>query len=237
MQFLDVYTILLIVVAVAIFLRLRSVLGRRTGNERPPFDPYSAQHSADAAREAGRDNVVALPRSGGGVDAAESVPDVQKRVSSVAEEGSPLFDKLKTLVEADPSFDPKQFLQGANAAYEMIVTAFANGDRKTLRPLLSDDVFAGFEAAISDRESRGEKMSSTLIGIDRSKIIDGVVKGQVMQVTVRFSSQMISATYDKDGTLVEGDPKKVIEVTDVWTFSRDIRSDDPNWKLVATESA
>jgi predicted lipid-binding transport protein (Tim44 family) len=180
---------------------------------------------------------VALPRSAKGEVDQAVAENVEERLAKAAEEGTPLYDQLKQLMEADPSFDPKDFLEGANMAYEMIVTAFANGDRKTLRPLLADEVFEGFDAAIESRDERGEKVSSTLIGSDKAKIVDAAVKGPNEQVTVRFQSQLITATYDAGGTLIEGDPNKVMEVVDMWTFARDIHSDDPNWKLVATESA
>lgn len=235
-DFFDIYNLLILALAVAIFLRLRSVLGRRTGNERPPFDPYSARERSEPAAETGRDNVVALPRTGMGEPGGASTVDMEERIGNVADEGTPLFDKLKSVIEADPSFDPKQFLEGAKMAYEMIVTAFAAGDRRTLRPLLSEEVYQGFDGAIQQREQRGEQVSSTLIGIDKAKIVDAAVKGTQAQITVRFQSQMISATYGKDGALIEGDPKRVLEVIDVWTFARDVRASDPNWKLVATEA-
>lgn len=235
-DFFDIYNLLILALAVAIFLRLRSVLGRRTGNERPPFDPYSARERSEPAAEAGRDNVVSLPRSGMGGEGGGRPVDIEERLEKVADEGSPLYDKLKAVIEADPSFEPRRFLEGARAAYEMIVTAFAGGDRRSLRPLLSDEVYEGFASAIEAREQRGEQISSTLIGIDKAKIVDAVMKGSSSQITVRFQSQMISATYDRSGTLTEGDPKRVLEVIDVWTFARDVQSPDPNWKLVATEA-
>ena len=235
-DFFDIYNLLILALAVAIFLRLRSVLGRRTGSERPPFDPYAARERSEPAADTGRDNVVALPRTGMGAEAPPPQVDATERVSKVADENSPIFGKLKALVEADPSFDPKSFLDGAKMAYEMIVTAFAAGDRRSLRPLLSDEVYQGFDRAIEDREQKGEQISSTLIGIDKARITDAVLKGSQSQVTVRFQSQMISATYGKDGALIDGDPKKVLEVIDVWTFARDVRSQDPNWRLVATEA-
>lgn len=235
-DFFDIYNLLILALAVAIFLRLRSVLGRRTGNERPPFDPYSARERSEPAAETGRDNVVSLPRAGTGEGGGSRPVDYEERLGTVADEGTPLYEKLKSIVEADPSFEPKGFLDGARAAYEMIVTAFAGGDKRSLRPLLSDEVYEGFAGAIDGREQRGEQMSSTLIGVDKAKIVDGTMKGSNAQVTVRFQSQMISATYDKSGTLVDGDPKRVLEVIDVWTFARDVSSPDPNWKLVATEA-
>ncbi|MCC2112580.1 MAG: Tim44 domain-containing protein, partial [Hyphomicrobiales bacterium] len=122
-------------------------------------------------------------------------------------------------------------------AYEMIVTAFAEGDRKALKNLLAKEVYDGFVAAISDREARAETIESTFIGIDKSEIVEAEVKSGTAQITVRFLSQLISATRDKDGQLIDGDPNKITEVTDIWTFARDVNSRNPNWKLIATEAA
>jgi predicted lipid-binding transport protein (Tim44 family) len=121
-------------------------------------------------------------------------------------------------------------------AYEMIVMAFADGDRKTLKNLLSPEVYDGFDAAIADREAKGEKVKSTFVGIDKAEITNAEVKGSEAQMTLRISSQLISATYDKDEKLIDGNAEDVAEVNDIWTFARDTRSRDPNWKLVATES-
>jgi predicted lipid-binding transport protein (Tim44 family) len=139
-------------------------------------------------------------------------------------------------VRSDSGFRPRDFLNGARMAYEMIVMAFADGDRKTLKNLLSKEVYEGFDAAISEREKRGEVVKSTFVGIDKADIVQVVMKDSEAQVTVRIVSQLISATFDKAGALIEGDQETVAEVTDIWTFARDIRSRDPNWKLIATES-
>lgn len=140
-------------------------------------------------------------------------------------------------MRADPSFDPNQFLDGAKTAYEMIVMSFAEGDEASLKNLLSAEVFEGFESAIRERETRGEKVESNLVGINKADIIESDVKKNTAYVTVKFVSELISVTRDAEGEVVEGDPKKVREVTDIWTFARDISSKNPNWKLVATESA
>lgn len=226
----DFITLFFLVAAVLIFLQLRSVLGRRTGHEKPPVDPFSAREAARApASDDGK--VVTLPRRDQADDEAR-----WSEIDAIAKPGTPLNDGLRDLVKADPTFRPKEFLNGARMAYEMIVMAFADGDRKALKNLLSKEVFDGFEAAIADRESRGEVVKSSFVGIDKADITQVVVKGHEEQVTVRIVSQLISATYDKAGTLVDGDADNVAEVIDIWTFARDIRSRDPNWKLVATES-
>ena len=138
--------------------------------------------------------------------------------------------------DADPSFDPQEFVNGAKMAYEMIVMAFADGDRKTLKGLLSREVYEGFDAAISERESKGEVVKSTFVGIEKADMVHAEIKDTEANITLRIISQLISATYDKAGTIVDGDAESVSEVTDLWTFARDTRSRDPNWKLIATES-
>jgi len=236
----DIYTLLFLVLAVVIFIRLRNVLGRRTGNERPLYDPYTTPDAKRASAEA-NEPVVALPRGRSARAPIEasgpSMEDIEARLGRHATKDSPLGQSLTALMRADPSFDPGHFLDGAKAAYEMIVMAFAEGDETTLKQLLGDDVYDGFQRAIRERESRGERLESNLVGIDKADIIEAEVKNRTAYVTVKFVSELISVTRDADGDVVEGDPKKVREVTDIWTFARDVGSKNPNWKLVATEAA
>jgi predicted lipid-binding transport protein (Tim44 family) len=236
----DIYTLLFLVLAVVIFIRLRNVLGRRTGNERQPFDPYSAPDQKRSGAPKTNEPVVALPRGRSaplGDASVPSVEDIEARLGSHAPKNSPLAQSLTALMRADPSFDPGPFLDGAKTAYEMIVMSFAEGDEAVLKQLLGADVFEGFESAIRERETRGEKVESNLVGIDRADIIEAEVKNRTAYVTVKFVSELISVTRDADGEVVEGDPKKVREVTDIWTFAREVTSKNPNWKLVATETA
>ena len=236
----DIYTLLFLVLAVVIFIRLRNVLGRRTGNERPPFDPYSAPDQKRPGAPKTNEPVVALPRGRSGTLPEATVPsveDIEAKLGSHAPKDSPLARSLTQLMRADPSFDPGHFLDGAKTAYEMIVTNFADGDEDSLKELLSTEVFEGFESAIREREARSEKVESNLVGINKADIIESDVKNRTAYVTVKFVSELISVTRDAEGEVVEGDPKKVREVTDIWTFARDITSKNPNWKLVATESA
>lgn len=230
MGFSDFITLFFLVAAVLIFLQLRSVLGRRTGNEKPPFDPYSPR---DVAKGAVTDDnkVVTLPKRG---EAEDENPFAE--ADALAPVDSSLNASLREVMTKDPTFRPKEFLNGARMAYEMIVMGFADGDRNTLKNLLSKEVFEGFEAAISERESRGEVVKSTFVGIEKADITQAGIRDSEVQITLRIVSQLISATYDKDGKLVDGDPDAVAEVDDIWTFSRDMRSRDPNWKLIATES-
>ena len=230
----DIYTIIFLALAILIFLKLRSVLGQRTGRERPPYDPYSAR---DAMRGATNDNVVRLPgRSADTPPTAAEPVDAAERWKGIAEPGSSLASGLDAIASEDKSFNAKHFVSGARTAYEMIVLAYAQGDRRTLRNLLAREVYEGFEAAIRERESKGETVESRFVAIEKSDITGAELRNRVAQITVRFVSQLISVTRDKAGTVIEGTPEKVIDVTDVWTFARDLSSRDPNWKLVATEA-
>ncbi|TNM60595.1 Tim44/TimA family putative adaptor protein [Aliirhizobium smilacinae] len=226
----DFITLFFLVAAVLIFLQLRSVLGRRTGNEKPPetYAPREALKNPGATDDG---KVVTLPRREAGEEDQRFA-----EADALSKPGSELNESLKSLIKADSSFQPKEFLNGAKMAYEMIVMAFADGDRKTLKGLLSKEVFDGFDAAIREREARGEVVKSTFVGIDKSAFTHAALKQSEAQVTVRIVSQLISATFDKDGKLIDGDQETVAEVTDIWTFARDVRSKDPNWKLIATES-
>jgi predicted lipid-binding transport protein (Tim44 family) len=234
MGFFDFGTIFFLVAAVVIFFQLRNVLGRRTGNERPPFDPYTAARTREKEPvTAGSENVVSLPKKRS-TPAAED--DSYKAIDAVTQPGTDLNKGLRAIKDADAGFDPKSFVDGAKMAYEMIVMAYADGDRKTLKNLLSRDVYDGFVSAISERESRSEKIQSSFVGIDKADIVSAEMKGGEAHVTLRIVSELISATRDGAGTVIDGDPETVAEVKDVWTFARDTRSRDPNWKLVATEA-
>jgi predicted lipid-binding transport protein (Tim44 family) len=231
----DIYTIIFLALAVFIFLRLRSVLGQRTGRERPPYDPYSAR---DAVRGATNDNIVTLPGRSA-ADAAQKPAETAEpaeRWKGIAEPGSTVAAGLDTIAGEDKAFDVKHFVTGARAAYEMIVLAYAEGDRRTLKNLLSREVYEGFEAAIRERESKGETVETRFVAIDKSDITAAELRGRMAQITLRFVSQLISVTRDKSEKVIEGNPEKVTDVTDVWTFAHDLSSRDPNWKLVATEA-
>lgn len=231
MEFFDFGTLFFIVAAVVIFMQLRNVLGRRTGSEKPPFDPYTAARTREKETATAQDNVVSLPRRKGAPETDAAYAAIDK----MAAPGTDLNKGLRAIRDADPSFEPKGFVEGAKMAYEMIVMAYADGDRRTLKNLLSREVYDGFVAAISDRESRNEKIQSSFVGIDKADIVSAEMKGSDSHVTLRIVSELISATRDGSGTVIDGDPETVAEVKDVWTFARDTRSRDPNWKLVATE--
>jgi predicted lipid-binding transport protein (Tim44 family) len=210
--------LVLAMVAGVILIRLYTVLGRRTGNERQPGDKWrfrglSGQASAEGAA---KDNVVALP------------------TRSTAAAGDPVAQGLLDIKLADRSFETDHFLSGARKAYEMIVKAYAACDRTTLRPLLSDEVYGAFESVMSAREARNEKVAFVFGGVTNAKAVHAEMKGRTAEVTVEFSAQYTSSTTDADGGVVDGDPKELQHVIDHWTFARDLKSSDPNWILVAT---
>jgi predicted lipid-binding transport protein (Tim44 family) len=235
----DIYTIIFLALAVFIFLRLRSVLGQRTGGERPPYDRAARDVVQGRAGEPPRSETV-VPMPGTIIDQAPLAPTdpapASERWKGTAEPGSELARSLDEIAQQDSSFDPKHFVAGAKGAYEMIVLAFAQGDRRTLKELLSPEVYESFEGAIRDREQRGERMERKFVGIEKAELAGADMRGRVASLTVRFVSQMISVTRDKAGAIVDGSSESITDVTDVWTFSRDMASRDPNWRLVSTDS-
>ena len=229
--FFDIYSIIFLIIAVVIFMRLGSVLGRRTGNEPSPYEPRVKPPAG-----ARNDNIVALPaRDRAAAAPAEVTPDVQP-LSRYATAGTPLHDGLVAITNVSPDFDAEHFLSGAKAAYEMVVTAFAQGDRATLKNLLASDVYDGFVGAIAEREKKEQKAELTFVGIEDVKMTAAELDGKVARISLRFVAELISCTRDKDGKVVDGDATEVQTIRDAWTFARDVSSRDPNWKLVATEA-
>ncbi len=231
MQF-DIYTLIFAGLAIFVAYKLKSVLGTKTGDEKPPHDPFNAKTSQKPAGY--NDNVISLPNVSPRVAEPDELPNW--RWEGIAKEGSPVSDGLDTLVNLDSSFDPRHFLDGAKHAYEMIVTAFAHGDRKTLKNLLARDVFDGFNSVILAREQQGNNSEVTFVSIDKNDLVGAQAKEGSMQISVRFQSKMIRVTRDKSGTTIDGSADTVVDVTDIWTFAKEANARDPNWKLVSTEA-
>jgi len=231
MQNFDGLTLVFLGLAIFVIYKLRGVLGQRIEIERPAQDAAmpSRREGGESPLEAGG-NVV--PMRG----AQTAVLEPEARLAGIVPKESPAFPGLVAIMGADSSFDPAEFLVGAKAAYEMIVLAFAQGDRETLKPLLAKEVYDGFESAITDRESRAEKVETQFVSIDKAELFDALLRVRLAQVTVKFASKIITATRDANGTVIDGSAEKTVDVTDIWTFSRDISSRDPNWRLIATES-
>jgi predicted lipid-binding transport protein (Tim44 family) len=182
------------------------------------------------------DNVVQLPTANRPPEAQQPEMTQADRWKGVATAGTPVAAGLDSILAADPSFNGQEFVGGARSAYEMIVQAYAKGDRKMLKDLLAKDVFDGFSQAITDREARAETSETTFVSIDKADLIGAEMRGKQAHVTISFASKLITATRDKTGVVVDGSAEKIIDVNDIWTFARDVTTRDPNWRLVATES-
>lgn len=234
-EFFDIPTLFFLIVAVVVLLRLRNVLGTRDGLERPPQHPDEAK----SENESDADNVVSLPKRKRSVapvnlDADKHRLKLDAEIERYAKGNSALEAGLNDIISADPDFAPKSFMDGAISAYEMVVVAFARGDRKTLKMVLDKSVYDGFEAAISERESRGEKIDFTFVGFSDVKMRDAEMDGKNANVTVEYAAQVVSATKNADGELIEGDEEAIVNIADEWTFSRNTKTRDPNWKLIST---
>ncbi len=221
--FLDL--ILFAMIAAFLVFRLRSVLGRRTGHERPPPDPLAQQPEEPPQQ----DNVIELHDRTG--------LEEQDETFAAEDSDDPLVAGVAQIRSADSNFDPDEFCSGAGSAFEMVVQAFAAGDLKTLRSLLNDEVYDNFSAAVQQREEADEELETTVIGIKSTDILEARLEGRMAFVTVKFHSEQVNVTRDKSGEVVDGDPTQVTDVTDIWTFARNIRARDPNWTLVETRSS
>jgi predicted lipid-binding transport protein (Tim44 family) len=238
------YDIILIgLVAVFLILRLRAVLGKRTGNEQPPArDPFTppapptAQPRNGDAASGGNDNVVPLPTANN----PPSPPRVSQPTSGPGGIRATVMPTatagVAAIRAADPTFEPIPFTGGARAAFSTIVEAFARGDSAALRPLLDPPTFASFDSEIRVRSGRGEQHETTLIGFEASDVAAAEMQGDDAHVTVRFISEQIQVTRNADGQISDGNPNEVIKAVDLWTFRRNTRSSDPNWVLTKTES-
>jgi predicted lipid-binding transport protein (Tim44 family) len=239
----SIVTLFFLVAAVLIFIKLRSVLGRRTGDESTRFERYRAERAAAEAHAAKADSkIVTLPRREREQAVEQPVireaeADRAQRMTQFAGGNATLAQGLIAISVADRVFDPAEFLRGAKAAYETIVTAFADGNRATLKDLLSPDVLAGFTSALDDRAASKDTVEQSFVGIKGAEVTHAELHGANAHVTVRFVSDLISAVRNAGGEVISGDPKRIKEVTDIWTFVRDTRSPTPNWHLDSTQAA
>ncbi|MCW3835432.1 Tim44/TimA family putative adaptor protein [Sphingomonas canadensis] len=210
------YVILFAMVAAFLALRLYAVLGKRTGHEQPLPKPAEERMPAPP-----------MPRG------IESPPEARepggRNVDVGAETG------LRAVISADPAFDLPQFLEGAKAAYRMILEAFWKGDEETLDWLVEDDVRRAFGEAIAERKAAGHVLENRLIAIERVQVIEASVENKVARIAVRFDADIAAVTRDQEGNVVAGSLTDAVETHDIWTFQRTLRSSDPNWKLVDTD--
>jgi len=221
---LNIVTFIFFALAVVIFIQLRNVLGRRTGNERQIFDPYGLAGPAAEKDEAG----------------AAQAPAAEQRdpfaaIDAYAPAGSVLNEDLRAIARADGNFAPQNFLAGARTAYEIILTAFAAGERAKLQKLLAKTVYDNFIAALEAREAAGETVKFSFIGVDQAEITAAGLENGRARLSVDFKSEMISASYDKDGRLIDGDEQQIVIVRDRWVFARAVADKSPDWLLAATE--
>ena len=220
-QALDI--ILFAMIAAFLVLRLRSVLGKRTGHEKRPPDG-----ATESRREShSDDNVVELP---------DRNIDTSDPVFEDIDPDDPIAAGLTEVTIADPSFDLETFKGGATAAFEVVVQAFAEGDTKALRGLLNDEVFDNFSTAIEEREKAGEVLETTVISIKNADIIEARINGRTAFIAVKIVSEQVNVTRDKEGVTIDGDENQITDITDLWTFARNTRARDPSWTLVETRS-
>ncbi|MFA5957356.1 Tim44/TimA family putative adaptor protein [Hyphomicrobium sp.] len=244
----DLITLIALVVAVAAIIKLRSVLGHRTDDDEQRVERLKTRER-EAAQRAAADStsgdVIQMPRRDREPMPSAPAPEVTGPSTETRIRAYPVQDPAVTaglldIAHLDPSLDPDSFLAGAGRAYETIVSAFAEGNRRGLKDLLGKEVYDGFTTAIADREARGETIEQQFVGIKKAEIVEAEVKNGVASVAVRFVSELISSTIDKAGQVIAGDAQKIKDVTDIWTFSRDISTErarsDPNWRLVATQA-
>lgn len=210
--------IFLAMLAGFIALRLVSVLGRRTGHENPVGDPFTPQ-PRDMAQPRG--TVVDLRPQATVELPADTRPEVRSALQAIA--------------QADRSFEPRRFVDGARAAYGLILDAFWKGDLAALDALVADDVGLQFRRAIAARETDGITLENRLVSIDRAEIVSAQLAGSMAEITVRFDADIIAVSRDRDGRIVAGSTSDAIQTHDLWTFSRHIGAADPNWLLIATD--
>ena len=214
---MTVEIVLLAMVALFVGLRLYAVLGQRTGHEQQPVTRAEQTVKPEPAAP------VAEP------------PAVVEPAGVAIDKGSAAA--MRALISADAGFDTARFLEGAQAAYRMILEAFWRGDRDELADLTGPEVRAAFEQAITEREAAGHKSDNRLIAIERAIIENARVDRRVATIDVRFDAYIASVTRDAEGEVVAGSLSDAITTHDVWTFQRDLSSADPNWLLVETDQA
>ena len=229
-QFIDI--ILFAMIAVFLILRLRNVLGRRDGHEGGHLDPFGSNVSVEEVSDGQDKKIIQLPDGSDENNFSGNEGDT----SSSADGNTALAAGVAEIQRLDNTFNTEDFLVGARVAFEMVLEGYSNHDRKILENLLSAEVLVNFLRAIDEREKAGHALEDTLVGIEKSEIVEAYIEDERAQVTVKFVSEQINVVRDSEGQIASGNPNEVINVVDLWTFARDIRSTDPNWALVATHS-
>jgi predicted lipid-binding transport protein (Tim44 family) len=213
--------VLLALVAAFLGLRLYAVLGKRTGHEQEPVARRSVEVQASP--------LLRQPSTSG--DAASVVPGTDlSNVETAAQSG------VKAISNADRNFDSTSFLEGSKTAYKMVLEAFWKGDKEALRFLCDDDVYTSFAEAIDGRAERGETLENRLVRIDEVRIVDASYDHPIARISVRFDADIAAMVKDADGNVIGGSMTDAVETHDIWTFMRDVKSDNRNWKLDETDS-
>lgn len=216
---MTVEIVLLAMIALFVGLRLYAVLGQRTGHEQQPIarpEPLAPETAPASA--------------------------TTETAASQAEPSGYAYDKgastgIRAIIAADPGFDVARFVEGAQAAYRLVLEAFWKGDRAELAFLTGDSVRAMFEESIDEREAAGHRLDNRLVAIERAAIEDARLDGRNAEIDVRFDAFIAAVTRDKDGEMIAGSMSDAVPTHDVWTFRRDLKSSDPNWRLVETDEA
>jgi predicted lipid-binding transport protein (Tim44 family) len=215
---LTVEIVLLAMIALFVGLRLYAVLGQRTGHEQQPVTrPEAAPEQPTATAT------------------ADLTPNPAEPSGFAYEKGASAG--IRAIISADPGFDVARFIEGAQAAYRMVLEAFWKGDRDELAHLTGDEVRAAFESAIAEREAAGHVLDNRLVAIERAAIEDARLTGKVAEIEVRFDAFIAAVTRDRDGAMVAGSMSDAVPINDIWTFRRDLSTSDPNWRLVETDDA
>lgn len=215
--------VLLAAIAIFVLVRLKNVLGTRTGFENPTRqDP--------AADRRGKPELVVVDNKRPDPEAAEA------EIEAIAEKDGESAAALRRMAMAEPGFTPSEFLSGARSAYEWILMAYENGEKDTLRPLLADDVYESFAAAIDARKAEGLTVEARFVGVKEARIFSAIFTEDTGEadIEVRFTGELVSVVRNVDHEIVEGDPTEVRRQTDLWTFTRRMGSSNPNWVLTAT---
>lgn len=231
------YIDILIFAGVAVFLvfKLMNVLGTRHGDERQRPNPFAPADKA--ARERPGDGVVVDINAARAAVPLALPQGIESLISAEANKDGRVETGLLEIAAADAQFDVNSFMQGARAAFEIIVMAYSRGDLESLRSLLSPKLFNDFAAGIKARQAAGHRNETTVERIKAARITEAHLGGTMAYVTVDFDVEEISVTRDSQGNIVEGSPDRIFSVEDIWTFTRDVRASDPNWTLIETRTA
>jgi predicted lipid-binding transport protein (Tim44 family) len=231
-QSLDI--LLFAMIAVFLAIRLRNALGRRDQNDGGKKNSVNFKQTKGEENQ----NIILMPGQEKKKPKDTSINDrdhdeeaENKSASEIEFQG-----KINKIEELDASFNVEDFIVGSRVAFEMVIKAFVSGDLETLENLLNNEVYSNFHKSINDRELAGFVITDTLVGIVAADILEIYFEDKVVNLTVKFVTNQIKVTHNKDGELIDGDPKSIIEVIDLWTFSRDSQLKNPNWTLIATRS-